>query len=81
MKVETAIEGRTREIDPDASGAQIAIVEPGVYSVLQDGRSYEARIEEADGAVIVFIDGHRFEVEIHDPRRWSRQPSAQWALA
>ena len=23
--------------------------------------------------VIVFIDGHRFEVEIRDPRRWSRQ--------
>jgi biotin carboxyl carrier protein len=73
MKVAVAIEGRAHEIDPDASGAQIAVVEPGVYSVLKDGRSYEARIEEADGAVIVFIDGHRFEVEIRDPRRWSRQ--------
>ena len=29
---------------------QIAAVEPGVYSVLQNGRSYEARIEQSDGA-------------------------------
>jgi biotin carboxyl carrier protein len=50
----------------------IEAVEPGIYSVLVDGRSYEARVEDADGCVIVFIDGHRFEVEIRDPRRWSR---------
>ncbi len=73
MKVSVAIAGRTREIDLDRTGAQIAAVEPGVYSVLLDGRSYEARIEDSDGGVIVFIDGHRFEVEIRDPRRWSRQ--------
>jgi biotin carboxyl carrier protein len=52
---------------------QIEAVEPGVYSVLFDGRSYEARVEEAEGCLIVFIDGHRFKVEIRDPRRWSRQ--------
>jgi biotin carboxyl carrier protein len=51
----------------------IEAVEPGVYSVLVDGRSYEARVEESDSCVVVFIDGHRFEVEIRDPRRWSRQ--------
>lgn len=77
MKVSVEIAGRPREIDLDAigdgTGAQIAAVEPGVYSVLQNGHSYEARIEESDGRVIVFIDGHRFEVEIRDPRRWSRQ--------
>jgi biotin carboxyl carrier protein len=53
--------------------SDIVAVEPGVYSVLVDGRSYEARVEESDGCAIVFIDGHRFEVEIRDPRRWSRQ--------
>ena len=77
MKVSLAIDGQAREIDPDRSGAQIAAVEPGVYSVLMDGRSYEARIEQSDGCVIVFIDGHRFEVEIRDPRRWSRQTGRQ----
>ena len=57
----------------ESSGAEIVSVEPGVYSVLLDGRSYEARVEDADGLVIVFIDGHRFEVESRDPRRWSRR--------
>jgi biotin carboxyl carrier protein len=80
-KVSVASGRLAREIDVDlsgdASGAQIAAVEPGVYSVLMDGRSYEARIEQSDGAVAVCIDGHRFEVEIHDPRRWSRQIARQ----
>ncbi|MGC9949626.1 MAG: biotin/lipoyl-containing protein [Bryobacteraceae bacterium] len=83
MKVSVAIDGQAREVDPDSIAAQIAAVEPGVYSVLIEGRSYEARIEESDGAVIVFIDGHRFEVEIRDPRRWSRQsgrPGAEGRL-
>jgi biotin carboxyl carrier protein len=52
---------------------QIEQVEPGVYSVLVNGRSYEARVEQAEGGVAVFIDGHRFEIEVRDPRRWSRQ--------
>jgi biotin carboxyl carrier protein len=56
---------------------QIEAVEPGVYSILVDGRSYEARVEESDRGVLVFIDGHRFEVEIRDPRRWSRQTGRQ----
>ena len=71
MKVSLAIHGHAREIDLDRSGAQIAAAEPGVYSVLLEGRSYEARIEQSGGCVIVFINGHRFEVEIRDPRRWS----------
>jgi biotin carboxyl carrier protein len=52
---------------------QIEQVEPGVYSVLVNGRSYEARVEQAEGGVAVFIDGHRFEIEVRDARRWSRQ--------
>src|SRR5580700_11282501 len=62
-----------------SDGTQIVAVEPGVYSVLTNGRSYEARVEHADGCVIVFIDGHRFEVEIRDPRRWMRHAGKQGA--
>jgi len=57
----------------DPTGPEIVTVEPGVYSVLLNGRSYEARVEDGDDCVIVFIDGHRFEIEIQDPRRWSRR--------
>jgi len=56
---------------------QIELVEPGVYSVLADGRSYEARVEQAESGVVVFIDGYRFEIEVRDPRRWSRQTGAR----
>lgn len=60
-----------------AGEPQITQVEPGVYSVLVDGRSFEARIEQSNGRVVVFIDGHRFDIEVRDPRRWSRKAAAQ----
>jgi biotin carboxyl carrier protein len=52
--------------------AQLAAVEPGVYSVLLDGRSYEARAEPGEDCAWITIRGHRFRVAIKDPRRWSR---------
>ncbi|HYW45339.1 MAG TPA: biotin/lipoyl-containing protein [Bryobacteraceae bacterium] len=56
----------------DARDAQVEAPEPGVYSVLMDGRSYDARVEQtAAGAIVVVIDGYRFEVEVRDPRRWT----------
>jgi biotin carboxyl carrier protein len=51
--------------------AQVETPEPGVYSVLMDGRSYEARVEEAASGLVVVIDGNRFEIEVKDPRRWA----------
>jgi biotin carboxyl carrier protein len=53
--------------------ADVEVPEPGVYSVLIDGRSYDARVEETAGPLVVVIDGYRFEVEVRDPRRLSRQ--------
>jgi biotin carboxyl carrier protein len=38
-----------------------------------DGRSYDARVEEAAGGLVVVIGGYRFEIEVRDPRRWSRK--------
>lgn len=51
--------------------ADVATPEPGVYSVLLDGRSYDARVERTSGHLIVSVQGHRFEIEVRDPRRWS----------
>jgi biotin carboxyl carrier protein len=53
--------------------AQLALVEPGVYSVLLDGRSYEARAEPGEDCAWITIRGHRFRVAITDPRRWSQR--------
>jgi biotin carboxyl carrier protein len=44
-------------------------VEPGVYSILAEGRAYEARVDGQG----VDIDGRKFRVEVLDPRRWSRE--------
>ncbi|MFN7997750.1 MAG: biotin/lipoyl-containing protein [Bryobacteraceae bacterium] len=76
MKVSVAVNGTVREVDLDHLGADIKEAEPGVYSVLVDGRSYEARIEQSNGHTVVFIDGHRFETEVKDPRRRSRKGGA-----
>ena len=57
--------------------AQVEQCEPGVYSILWEGRSYEARVEQALDRLIVAIDGHRFKIEVHDPRRWSRRSAGR----
>lgn len=93
MKVEVQIDGvvsqlelasennscRFRLGDQAEMVADVQQPEPGVYSILLDGRSYEARVEAGNACWIVFIDGHRFEVVVRDPRRWSRRSGATGA--
>jgi biotin carboxyl carrier protein len=61
--------------DPERM-ANVEKPEPGVYSVLLDGRMYDARVEETPAGLVVVIDGYRFEIEVRDPRRWSRKDAA-----
>ena len=60
--------------------AQLAEVEPGVFSVLLDGRSYEARAErrdeDGDECAWVTLRGRRFCVAVTDPRRWTQSRAA-----
>jgi len=56
--------------------AEVHIAEPGVYSVLIDGRSYDASVERTPQAFVVTIDGHRFEIKVRDPRRWNGSATA-----
>ena len=53
--------------------ANVEIPEPGVYGVLLDGRSYDAFVEDTVTGLVVTIEGYRFEIEVRDPRRWSRK--------
>jgi biotin carboxyl carrier protein len=68
---------RFRLDDGEERSAAVEVPEPCVYSVLLDGRSYDARVEETAGPLVVVIDGYRFEVEVRDPRRRSRQPGGR----
>ena len=47
-------------------------VEPGVYSVLADGASYEVRVDAAE----VTVGSRRFAYELEDPRQWKRSGDA-----
>jgi biotin carboxyl carrier protein len=59
----------------DARAADIVEVEPGVFSVIADGTSVEARVTGEQ----ITIGGHRFRFEIDDPREWKRSGHAAGA--
>jgi len=61
--------------DPERA-AQVETPVPGVYSVLLDGRVYDAHVEETADTVVVVVKGHRFEIEVRDPRRLRRRGGA-----
>ena len=65
MKRVIRIDGET--VEP-AAGSVIE-TEPGVWSAIVDGASYEARVAGDE----ITINGRRFHFEIDDPRRWTRR--------
>lgn len=68
---------RFRLGDAPERDANVEMPEAGVYSVLLDGRMYDARVEETPAGLVIVIDGYRFEIEVRDPRRWSRKDAAR----
>ena len=91
MKLELTIDGTDRSFemlepapqcrfrfgDGPETTADIETPQPGVYSILINGRSYDASVEETAGGLVVVIDGHRFEIEVRDPRRRSRKTTGR----
>jgi biotin carboxyl carrier protein len=82
MNLTVLIEGRPVPLSLDRNGdqwranartASVLEVEPGIYSVLLEGRSFEARIERTENAWAVTIGGRRLVIEVADPRRLSRK--------
>jgi biotin carboxyl carrier protein len=86
MKLELKIDGVDQPIELLRNGpacrfrlgdaleftAHVETPEPGMYSVLLDGLSYDTSVEETPSGLVVVVDGHRFEIEVRDPRRWTR---------
>jgi biotin carboxyl carrier protein len=95
MKLSLTIDGREETIeivnpapacrfqigDAPARDAGVETAEPGVYTILLDGRSYDAFVEDTPAGMVVCIEGHRFEIEARDPRRWSRKSAGGGAGA
>jgi biotin carboxyl carrier protein len=59
-------------VEPETQ-ADFLEVEPGVYSVLLDGCSYEVSVTGAE----VEVNGVRMRVEREDPRKWNSASSAR----
>ena len=51
-----------------AEGASIEEVEPGLYSILRDGHSYQVRVAKHRDAWQVEVDGQHASVALRDPR-------------
>ncbi len=47
-----------------------------MYSILLEGRSFEARVHEVARGLIVIIEGHEFAFHIEDPREWRKRGAA-----
>jgi biotin carboxyl carrier protein len=71
MKWQVAVDGRTVDID-SGQLASVTLVEPGVYSLLVDGASYEVRLIETPQGLRAEAGGRKFAVEVSDPRDTSR---------
>lgn len=54
-------------------GADAVEIAPGTYSILIDGRCFEARVEANAGGAVVHIAGREYQASIRDPRRWGRK--------
>jgi len=78
MKLQVAVDGRPIEIESEQLAA-VRQVEPGVYSVLLNGASYEVRIVETPEGLGAETCGRRFSVEVRDPRDMSRGSRASVA--
>jgi biotin carboxyl carrier protein len=83
VKLEVRIGKLTRQIEIQRSGAyQFAIVPddgaqidaievaPNTYSILVNGRSFEAIVIPAAEGVLVRCAGHEFHAIVSDPRTW-----------
>ena len=62
-----------REMAIESSQApEVREVEPGVFSVLLGGKSFQVRIAPEGPGYIVDLLGHRFTTEVRDPRNAKR---------
>jgi biotin carboxyl carrier protein len=89
MKLEIELGGRTRNVELTRTGdrlhcvldgrrieADVVEVSSGVYSILINGQSLEARVESAAAGLRVIVGGHEYAAAIRDPRQWRRHRGA-----
>ncbi len=80
---DTANGVRTFRIGPRTAHAHCEEITPGVYSLMLNGKSYEAFVSKRPGDApglagpyVIEVGLRRYLVELRDPRRWRRTGSA-----
>jgi len=74
---------RQFRVDRETTEAQCEEISPGVYSILIDGRAYEASVSKRSGDApglgtpsVVVVGPRSYWVEVHDPRQWRQSGSS-----
>jgi len=75
MTWQVLINDQPVDIDPELLKSGVE-VEPGVYSLLVEGKSFEVRVIPGQQGLTVQVDGSRYNVEVRDPRNTSRRSNA-----
>jgi biotin carboxyl carrier protein len=75
MKLQILVNGHPVEVNPEDLD-RVAQVEPGVYSVLLEGRSFEVRTIPAHEGLRLELNGRRFTAEVRDPRDRGQRSAA-----
>lgn len=88
MKLEIALDGKAFQVELaqigerlrcsidgaplEADAVQIA---PGIYSILLEGESFEARVEPDARGLRLTVADKEWQTEVRDPREWRRNRS------
>jgi len=72
VKITRGTFGYEFSLDGNGVAADVVQAEPGLFSVLFEGKSYEVRITAEGNAARLAVEDHEFLVEREDPRKWKR---------
>jgi len=90
LKCEIELDGKLYSVESAGTGqrarwtvngrmldADAVEVSPSIYSILIDGKSFEARVEsKVDSELRVTVAGRQFSATIRNPRKWKRDRRA-----
>jgi biotin carboxyl carrier protein len=89
MKLEIALEGKPHQVELTRVADRLRCtidgvplegdaveLAPGIYSILIDGESFEARIDAEGSGLRITVDDKEFHGELRDPREWRRRRSS-----
>jgi biotin carboxyl carrier protein len=69
------LDGREIQLNPDER-PDAREVEPGLYSILRNGKSFEVRVQPGPEGFSIEVGDHRFQVEVRDPRNSRRRQNS-----